>query len=252
MTKNPLRRKLKEGNPCLGLWVTLESATVSEVAAELGLDWICVDLEHGSLSYRDVLNHARAARGSYTAVLVRVPSATIDSVKRCLDLGIHGVILPLVRSPEDLREGFSFARYPPAGIRAIGGERALRWGLKKDEYLSVANEETMVIPNIETAESSRSIEEILDVPGLEAIFFGPTDLSASQGHFNQWEGLGVAEDILRMRELAAKRGIASGVVAPNSEDAKKRKAQGFHMIGLGTDVDLLIRQTKSLMRSLEE
>jgi len=252
MTKNPLRRKLKEGNPCLGLWVTLESATVSEVAAELGLDWICVDLEHGSLSYRDVLNHARAARGSYTAVLVRVPSATIDSVKRCLDLGIHGVILPLVRSAEDLREGFSFARYPPAGIRAIGGERALRWGLKKDEYLSFANEETMVIPNIETAESSRSIEEILDVPGLEAIFFGPTDLSASQGHFNQWEGLGVAEDILRMRELAAKRGIAFGVVAPNSEDAKKRKAQGFHMIGLGTDVDLLIRQTKSLMRSLEE
>lgn len=251
MIKNPLRRRLAAKETTYGLWVTLESATVSEVAAELGLGWICVDLEHGSLSYRDVLNHARATRGSDTAVLVRVPAITIDSVKRCLDLGVDGVILPLVRSDEDLRVALSFARYPPAGVRAIGGERAMRWGLTKDDYLNSANEETLVIPLIETAEASQGIESILDVPGLEAVFFGPTDLSASQGHFNQWEGPGVAKDILRMTDLATKRGISTGVVATSLEDCQKRKGQGFGMIGLGSDVDMLIRQTQSLLGELK-
>src|SRR5688572_471942 len=92
--RNPLRRKFAAKETAYGLWVTLESATVSEIAAEIGLDWICVDMEHGSLNYRDVVHHARAVRGSDTAVLVRVPSLSIDSIKRALDLGVDGIILP--------------------------------------------------------------------------------------------------------------------------------------------------------------
>jgi 2-keto-3-deoxy-L-rhamnonate aldolase RhmA len=174
--RNPLRRKFAARETAYGLWVTLESATVSEIAAEIGLDWICVDMEHGSLDYRDVLHHARAVRGSNTAVLVRVPTLGVDTIKRALDLGVDGIILPLVRSAAELKEAFSYARYPMTGVRAIGGERALRWGLKMDEYLDTANQETLVIPNIETADASAAITDILAVPGLEAIFFGPYDL----------------------------------------------------------------------------
>src|SRR3546814_13494202 len=84
---NPLRTKLKSGDATFGLWVTLESATVTEVAAELGLDWVCIDMEHGSLGYRDVVDHLRAAKGSDLAVIVRVPTAAVDTLKRALDLG---------------------------------------------------------------------------------------------------------------------------------------------------------------------
>ncbi len=252
MTKNPLRQKIAAQEVAYGLWVTLESATISEVAAELELDWVCIDLEHGSLSFRDIVNHARAIKGSQTAIIVRVPAINSDYIKRSLDLGANGVLLPLVRSNEDLREGFSYARYPPTGVRAIGSERAIRWGLRKDSYLNSANEETMVIPLIETAEAALDIENILDVSGLEAVFFGPTDLSASQGHFNEWEGPGVAEDILRMTKLSISKGVATGVVATSIEDAQKRKQQGFQMIGLGTDIDMMIRKTSSLLRVLKE
>lgn len=245
--RNPLRRKFAAKETAYGLWVTLESATVSEIAAEMGIDWICVDMEHGSLDYRDVLHHARAVRGSDTAVLVRVPAIAEDHIKRALDLGVDGVILPLVRSAEELRTAFSFARYPLTGKRAIGGDRALRWGLKADEYLDSANQETLVIPNIETAEASAEITNILAVPGLEAIFFGPYDLSASFGHFKQWEGPGVAENILRMRKLAADQGIAAGVVATGPDDLKQRRAQGFQMIALGTDTGMMIRSLKGLL-----
>jgi len=245
--RNPLRRKFTAKETAYGLWVTLESPTVSEIAAEMGLDWICVDMEHGSLDYRDVVHHARAVRGSDTAVLVRVPAITEDKIKRALDLGVDGVILPLVRAAAELREAFSYARYPMTGVRAIGGERALRWGLKMDEYLDSANQEIMVIPNIETAEASADIDNILAVPGLEAIFFGPYDLSASFGHFKQWEGPGVAEDILRMRKLAADRGISAGLVATSADDLKRRRSQGFQMIALGTDTTMMIRSIKGLL-----
>lgn len=244
---NPLRRKLKSGGPTTGLWATLESATVTEVAAELGVDWVCVDMEHGSLGYRDVVDHLRAAKGSDLAVIVRVPTASVDTIKRALDLGAHGVLLPLIREADELAEAFSHARYPTSGKRGLGHERALRWGMAMKSYVAVANEETMVIPVIETAEASANIADILAVPGLEAIFFGPSDLSQSFGHLAVWEGPGISEEILRMKALAAERGIASGIIGTSADDIARRRQQGFGMIGLGSDVGLMIRQLRELL-----
>jgi 2-keto-3-deoxy-L-rhamnonate aldolase RhmA len=246
---NPLRRKLKAGDTTFGLWVTLESASVTEIAADAGVDWICVDMEHGSLSYRDVLDHIRAAKGTELSVIVRVPTTAVDTVKRALDLGAHGVLLPLIRTPEDLQEGFKFARYPTGGQRGLGGERAVRWGVAIESYVAAANEETLVIPVIETADASANIDSILDVPGLEVIFFGPSDLSQSLGHMAVWEGPGVAEDILRMSDLAAERNILSGIIGINAEDIARRKDQGFRMIGLGSDAGLLLRQLRHSLAS---
>src|SRR5579871_5360769 len=169
---NPLRAKLAASSPAYGVWIPLEDPTVTEIVVELGADWICIDMEHGSLGYKDVVAHARAARGSDTAVLVRVPTTTVDSVKRALDLSADGVILPLMRTAADVEEGFRFARYPPRGIRGVGGERAVHWGLRLRDYLEAADRETMVIPLIETREASQNIESILKVEGVEAIFFG--------------------------------------------------------------------------------
>ena len=248
---NPLRQVWRENRGAYGLWVTLSTPAVTEIAAELGLDWVCLDLEHSALDYKDVANHARAAKGSSTAVLARVPATTPDYLKRCLDMGIDGVLLPLVNSAEELQTGIRYGKYPPQGMRGIGGERALRWGLRMDEYLATANRETMVIPLIETVQGVSAAADILSVADVPAIFFGPADLSASHGHLGQWESPGVAEEILSVRAMAEERGIISGIMAMDDADALKRKDQGFRMIGLGSDFGLLIRSVKPVLKELK-
>src|SRR3954454_21201461 len=119
MLPNPLRERLRRQETSYGLWVTLESPSITEIAVTLGLDWICIDMEHGHLGYREVMEHLRAVRGTETAAVVRVPEIDRSSIKRALDLGAHGVLLPLVRGPEDLLRAMSFGRYPPRGERGI-------------------------------------------------------------------------------------------------------------------------------------
>ena len=247
---NPLRAKLRSGRTTYGMWITLESATVTEICAETGFDWVCIDMEHGCLDFKDVLQHLRAAKGSDLSVLVRVPTTTVDSVKKALDLGAAGILLPLISSAAQLEEAFRFARYPSVGERGIGGERAAHWGLALEAYVAAANTETMVIPLIETAGASRNIDEILSVSGLEAVFFGPADLSQSYGHMAVWEGPGVADDIVRMTNLAIKRGITPGIIGRGFDDIAKRESQGFRMIGLGSDVGAMMKQIRQYMTKL--
>ena len=222
-----------------GVWATQGSPSVTEMAVHLGLDWVCVSLEHGYLEVRDVLAHVRAARRSDTAVVVRVPAFTQDWIKRVLDVGADGVIAPLVRSAEDVALA---ARYAPAGVRGIGGDVSSKWGVRDMDYLRSANEEIMVIPLVETAEATANFADIVAVPGIEAVYFGPADLSASLGYVGDWEGPGVAERILEMKDTAAAAGVASGVMVTGAEDGRRRVEQGFRMIGLGTDTQLLFRQ----------
>jgi 2-keto-3-deoxy-L-rhamnonate aldolase RhmA len=250
--ENPLRRKLQADKPAYGLWVTLSDATVTEIAVDAGVDWIVVDMEHGPLECRDLLDHVRASNGSDLAVIARLPANSIDGIKRALDTGAHGVLLPMIRSAEEVRTAFKFARYPPIGQRGLGGERATRWGWALESYVRSADRETLVIPMIETVEASNQITDILSVEGLEAIFFGTADLSQSRGHRAQWEGPGVAEDVARMLRLAQDRGIASGIVSRGSDDVHRRIQQGFRMIALGADTGLIARSLRDLIKIRKE
>ncbi|MDQ6631634.1 MAG: aldolase/citrate lyase family protein [Verrucomicrobiota bacterium] len=236
-----LRQKIAANQPVFGLWVTLEAPSITEIAATFGLDWICVDMEHGHLDWREVMEHVRTVRGTETAVFVRVPELSQSNIKRALDIGAHGVLLPLIRTRAELEAGFRHGKYPPGGQRGVGGERAVKWGMAFREYLEAADENTLIIPLIETREAAENIEEILAVPGLEFIFFGPADLSASHGHLGEWEGPGMAELILKIRAQAERRGIGAGVMSLDPADACKRRDQGFNLIGLGSDTGMMIR-----------
>jgi 2-keto-3-deoxy-L-rhamnonate aldolase RhmA len=247
MARNLLRERLKAQDACYGLWITMESPSLTEIAGACGMHWVCIDMEHGHLDFREVMEHIRAARGSQTTVLVRVPTIEEDKVKRVLDMGAHGVFLPLVRSREDLERGVRFGRYPPEGVRGVGGERAVTWGLEYEDYLHAANQETLIIPIIETQEAAENIDSILAVPGLEAIFLGPADLSASYGYLGKWEGPGVATRIIDILDRACRKGIASGVMSTSVEDGIRRRDQGFKMVGLGSDAGLLIRSISEAM-----
>jgi 2-keto-3-deoxy-L-rhamnonate aldolase RhmA len=250
MAKNRLRQRLRDKETTYGLWVTLESPSLSEIAVTLGLDWVCIDMEHGHLGYKEVMEHIRAVRGTETSAIVRVPEITQSAIKRTLDIGAHGVIMPLIRTREDVERGLGFARYPPKGSRGVGGERAVKWGVGLQDYVSYADEETLVIPLIETRDAAENIDSILSVPGIEAIFFGPADLSATSGFLGQWEGPGIAEQILSIRARAEARGIAAGLMSRSVPDAIQRRDQGFKMIGVGNDAALIIRALEEALTEL--
>lgn len=238
---NSLKRKLAAGQAAFGLWITLESPSLAEIAVECGLDWICIDAEHGHLDYKEIVEHIRAARNSSTTPLVRIAEIQQGLIKRVLDLGAAGIFLPQISGPDDVARAVRFAKYPPHGIRGVGGERATAWGTKLKTATSVADHETMVIPMIESPAAGEQIDAILDVAGVDAIYFGPADFSASAGHLGDWEGPGVAEQILAIKDRITLRHVPCGVMAAGIDTARLRVQQGFRMIGIGSDTGLVIR-----------
>jgi 2-dehydro-3-deoxyglucarate aldolase/4-hydroxy-2-oxoheptanedioate aldolase len=249
-TANQLKAKLARGETALGLWVTLEAPTVTEIAALLGLDWVVIDTEHGHLDFKEVVEHLRAVRGSATTPLVRVPEVSRGVIKRVLDLGAHGVIVPQVETAADVELAARLVKYPPRGVRGIGGERATQWGMGLREQTRMADAQTQLIPLIENVQAAESLGAILDVPGVDALFFGPADFSASAGYLGEWEGPGVAERLLGLKDAARARGVPCGVMATDLENALLRQRQGFQMIGIGSDTGLLIRSAREALGRL--
>lgn len=247
---NILKRKLREGRTTLGLWVTLESPSITEIAIALGFDWVCVDAEHGHLDFKEVLEHVRLTRHTETTPLVRVQEIEQGVIKRVLDLGAEGIIVPQVQSAEEVEQAVRFAKYPPRGVRGVGGERATDWGMGLRALTRSADEETVVIPLVETVAAARAIDRILAVPGVDAIFLGPADYSASAGHLGEWEGPGVAERLLEVKDHVRAAGLACGVMSTDVANARLRRDQGFRMIGLGSDTGLLIRAATEALRAL--
>lgn len=245
-----LRAKLARKETAFGLWVTSEASAVTEVAGILGLDWVCIDMEHGYLDYRDIQGHLTAARGTDLTVLVRPPSQDLEPTKRALDVGAHGVIVPLIDSAEEVRAVYEHFYYPPLGRRGIGGERSVTWGLELESYVKSANDELLFIPMIETQRAYDNLDSILSVENIEAVFLGPGDMSASRGAVGEWEGPGVAEINLDILRRAGQRDIHAGIVARNTDDAIMRRDQGFGMVSLGSDIGLIIRQIKSMAAAL--
>ncbi len=248
--QNPLRAKIRNRQTAYGMWVSLESPTITEIAATLGLDWVCIDTEHGHLDYKEVIDHLRAARGSDTAVIVRVPELQVTMLKRALDIGAHGVIVPTINTAEEAETAIQYGKYPPRGVRGIGGERAVRWGLFSETYLREANAETMVIPLIESRSAVENIDAILETPNLEALYLGLGDMSASYGYPGNWDAPGLAEHTQTVCQKALAKGIAPGILARNPAEAQARAAQGFQWICLGSDTGLLINGIKEQMSTL--
>ena len=251
MIPNPLRKKLQDRQTTYGLLVTIESPNVTELADTLGFDWVVVDMEHVHFNYREVMEHVRTVRGCETPVLGPVPEVQQSPINRALDIGAHGVLLLLVRNRADLKRGFCFGRYPTRGERGVGGERAVKWGLGFDEYLGYADEVLMITPSTETREAAESIDDILGVPSLEAIFFGPAHLSATYGVLGQWEVSGLAEKILEIRGKAAAKGIASDAMSRSVETSLLRRDQGFNMNALSPVLDLMIRAIRGNLEKLD-
>ena len=236
-----LREKLAADQAVYGLWVTLESASISEMAVSLGLDWIVVDAEHGHLDWKEILEHIRATVRSETVVLVRIAELNGSLIKRVLDIGADGVVVPWIETAQQLKEAVAFANYPPEGLRGIGGERATAWGQCLAQHTQEANAHVLVVPIIETVTAGRNIQELCQIPGADLFFFGPADYSSTAGYRGQWEGPGVASELLSIKDALRRHGKQCGILATSHENLVERRLQGFRMLGLGSDSGLLLR-----------
>jgi 2-keto-3-deoxy-L-rhamnonate aldolase RhmA/quercetin dioxygenase-like cupin family protein len=245
-----LRRKLAADEPVYGLWVTLESPSITEMAVALGLDWVVIDAEHGHLDWRDILEHVRAAVRSDTVALVRITELNIGQIKRALDIGADGIVVPWIETAEQLRQAVAFAHYPPDGLRGMGGERATCWGKCLAENAAQADEHVLVVPIIETVRAGKNIEELCRVEGVELFQFGPADYSSTAGYKGQWEGPGVAEQLLAIKDTIRRYGKHCGVLATSNDNLAQRRAQGFRLLGVGMDAGLLLRSLTGALEGL--
>ena len=220
------------------------------MAVALGFDWVVIDAEHGHLDWKEIVEHLRATVRSETVALVRIAELNGGLIKRALDIGADGIVIPWIETAEQLRQAVAFARYPPEGRRGIGGERATCWGQCLLEHTAEANEHVLVVPIIETVRAARNIAQLTQVDGVELFFFGPADFSSTAGYRGQWEGPGVAEQILACKDAIRAAGKHCGLIATSHENLLERKAQGFRMIGVGLDVGLLAKSLKASLTVL--
>lgn len=244
------REQLRADGSAFGLWVTLEAASITEIAVALGLDWVVIDAEHGHLDWRDIVNHLRATTRSDTVALVRVAELNAGLIKRALDIGADGVVIPWVESVAQLRQAVAFAQYPPEGARGIGAERATAWGQCLLQHAQEANESVLIVPIMETVTAGRNIAELCRVPSVEIFFFGPADYSSTAGYRGQWEGPGVAEQLLSIKDALRRAGKHCGIMATGDRNVLERRDQGFQMIGLGSDSGLLLRSLRDSLAAV--
>ncbi len=240
-----LRLKLQADGPVFGLWVSLDAPAITEMAVALGVDWVVIDTEHGHLDWQEVVAHIRAAVRSQTAVLVRIVELNAGLIKRGLDLGADGVVIPWIETAEQLRQAISYARYPLQGVRGIGADRATVWGQCLKEHTAEANEHVLVVPILETVRAFSEVPAMCKVEGSEIFFFGPADYSASAGYRGEWEGPGIAQQLLQMKDTIRSAGKNCGILAAGNDDLLRRREQGFRVLGLGLDVGLFLRSLRT-------
>ena len=241
------RSQLATDTPQYGLWITLESPSITEMAVSVGLDWVVIDAEHGHLDWKEILEHVRSTVRSETVVLVRLAERSTALAKRALDIGADGIVVPWVTSFDEFDEAVKDCMYPTEGRRGIGGERATVWGQCLVEHTAEANQHVLVIPIIESVAAIAAVPHICQHDRAEVLFFGPADFSSTAGYRGQWEGPGIADQILLLKDMIRKSGRHCGLLTTSNADLVTRRDQGFRMIGFGADSSLLYR---SLHQSL--
>ena len=245
--ENKTKRLLKEGKVAVGMFVCQPSFDIAELYSKLGFDWELFDMEHGSISF-DVLPWLLAAASGEATPLVRVPWNDPTYVKLALDAGALGVMFPQVNSREEAEKAVKSCKYPPKGIRGVGPRRASLYYTRFKDYMKVADDEVMVIVQIETREAVKRIDEILSVEGVDAAFIGPADLSVSMGYLTSFPKLEeeVLNAIATVRDACKEKGVAPGIWGGSVERVNQFIDEGFKFIALGEEMDYIARAKDDL------
>jgi 4-hydroxy-2-oxoheptanedioate aldolase len=180
MRANRLKQLLKSGKPAVGTWLSLGSISAARFMARSGLDWLCVDVEHSLVNVETTTHMVGSIADANSVPLVRVPSNRHDHIKRVLDNGGYGVVVPMVNTRQEAEDAVAACLYPPKGTRSVGGSvHALNFDANPADYYAKANDEIAIILQCEHIQAVRNFENVYSVPGVDAVFVGPNDLAAS-------------------------------------------------------------------------
>ena len=244
-------RALKSSKPLIGTLLTTASTEIAEALALIGFDWVFLDTEHGSLSIHDA-QLAIQAIANRCFTLLRIADATPENIKRALDTGCSGLIVPLVNSEAAARSIVSLSRYPPLGTRSVGPGRAQGYGLRFAEYFKVANEEVAVVIQIEHKDAVRDLERILAVPNIDAVFVGPYDLSGSMGLLGQIAHPDVVAAVNTVRGACHRAKMPFGTLCGNAAQAQLEIQRGASFLAVGTDILHLANSARATLEALRQ
>lgn len=239
---------MKSGRPCLGAWILTTSADVTEILAYAGLDFVLIDHEHGQGTIEGAIAQLRALKGTDCAGLLRIPSNDPIYIKRALDAGVDGVMVPNIATRAEAEKAIAACRYPPAGVRgAFAGMRAMKYGFDTGYHAEIG-ERLVVALQIESDAAIAQIPEIAQVRGIDILFIGPRDLSASLGRLNKFDDPVVKEAIGRAEQAILATGKILGSTAMSGAAAKAMAQRGYRFLIAGSDAALLGQAAAAAVR----
>jgi 4-hydroxy-2-oxoheptanedioate aldolase len=250
MRKNTLKEIWRNGGAVINGWCSIPSSFSAEVMAHQGFDSICIDMQHGVVDYQMAVSMLQAISTTSVIPLTRVPWNDPARLMKALDAGSYGVICPMINTREQAESLVSACKYPPTGIRSFGPIRAKYYGGGSShgggDYHEFANDETLVIPQIETREAIANLDDILQVPGIAAIYVGPSDLAMALGSEPRagQKDNAVVEARQTILKACKRHGVPAGIHTPSSEVALERIKDGFQLATIASDDRFLMTQAK--------
>ncbi len=249
---NPFRQALKSAGsqPPIGTWIMSASPLVAEAVGHAGFDWGVIDMEHSPLDLQEVVQMLQAVGNTKMVPVLRVPWNDAVVVKRVLDAGATTVLFPFVQNAGEAAAAVAATRYPPEGRRGMAGmSRATRFGTLPD-YVHTANQGIGVIVQIESMAAIEALDAIAAVPGVDALFIGPADLSADMGLVGQMMHPRVMDVMARAARRCAMLGMPVGTIGGNAQEVARYRASGFTFVALGSDLGLLVGGAQAALHAL--
>ena len=243
MRPNPVKRLLRSGKPAVGTWLSLGDITAARFMARSGLDWLTVDIEHSLVGIETAVHIFGAVADAGCTVLARVPANKHDHIKRVLDNGGHGVVVPMVCTKTEATDAIAACLYPPQGNRSVGGSvHALNWGATPNDYYAQANDEIAVILQCEHIDAVRNFDEVFGVPGIDAVFVGPNDLAASM---RSADGTPPSAEVFQqaLTDILAgckRLGVPAGIHTFSAEEATAKIAEGWQFIAVSSELKMMV------------
>ena len=253
ISRNLFKQALHENKAQIGLWVGLADAYVAELLAGTGFDWLLIDGEHAPNDLRSTLAQLQAVAPYPSQPIVRPPVGDAALIKQFLDVGAQTLLIPMVETAEQAAQMVAATRYPPKGIRGVGSAlaRSSRWNQIPD-YLHRADEEMCLLVQVESATGLRNLESIANVPGVDGVFFGPADLSASLGHLGNPGHPEVQSALANGIKQVRAAGKAPGILMSDAKLARDYLAAGALFVAVGVDTTLLCNSARQLAASFKD
>jgi len=243
--------RLRSGDLLLGTIVTLPSPEMAELLSQAGFDWLFIDMEHTSLGVKDVQRILQAV-GKEFPCLVRVPAMDEAWIKKVLESGPAGIIVPHVNTPEEIEKILRWSKYPPDGTRSVGISRAQGYGLNLQEYMEKANETIAIVPQVEHIDAVNNLDAIVKVRGLTSIFVGPYDLSGSIGKLGKVKDPEVHGMIQNVQTICSKTDIVTGIFGVDAEEVNSYIKIGYSLVAVGLDTSHVSKSVQQTLLSLRK